>query len=143
MSEGFFAELSADLLHHGHSVRFRAKGESMHPTIREGEAITVEPVKPSDVRFADIILYRAEKAVIAHRVVGRRNINGTVRTFLVRGDAVKDHDKPVADDQVLGKVVSVERGGRTIVMDRRTAKIWHLGRLFVYRIKRQINPFGL
>ena len=143
MTEGFFTELSADLLRHGHSVRFRAKGESMHPAIREGETITVEPVRPSGVRFADIILYRTEKAVIAHRVVSRQKTVRATKAFLVRGDAAKDHDEPVAEDQILGKVVLVERGGRTIVLDSWTAKIWHLGRLFVYRIKRRLMEIGL
>ena len=64
-----FVEVSSALLERGHSVRFRAPGRSMLPTIKEGEAITVEPVEPSAVRTGDIILYRNGNSVIAHRVV--------------------------------------------------------------------------
>ena len=41
----------------------------MHPTIRDGEAITVEPVAPCAVKCGDILLYRGAGRVIAHRVV--------------------------------------------------------------------------
>jgi hypothetical protein len=40
----------------------------MYPTIRENEAITVEPVAPQDVKVGDIILYRSGESVVAHRV---------------------------------------------------------------------------
>ena len=139
MTEGFFSQLSADLLRHGHSVRFRTTGESMHPTIRAGDAITVQPVAPSALRFADIVLYRTERSVLAHRVVGRPTAAGARGAFLLRGDACLECDEPVAEGQVLGKVVTVERGDRVIALDRRTAKICHLVRLFVYRLKRRVD----
>ena len=143
MADRFFAELSTDLLRLGHSVRFRATGESMHPTIRAGEAITVEPVALSDLHIADVVLYRTEASVLAHRVIGRQKAAGAQGAFLVRGDACGDCDEPVAEDQVLGKVVAVERGDRVIALDRRTAKFWHLLRLFVYRLKRRSDRIGL
>ena len=64
-----FVEVSTDLLRRGQSVRFRAPGWSMHPSIKDGETITVEPVAPCDVKRGDIILYRSQQGVIAHRVV--------------------------------------------------------------------------
>jgi signal peptidase len=139
MAEGSFVKLTADLLRLGHGVRFRATGESMHPTIREGETITVTPVAPSAVRIADIILYQTEKSIIAHRVVGTPERNGAMRAFRVRGDASNDRDEPVAEDQVLGKVVSVERGGRRIDLGRGTIRVFHLARLFAYRLKRRME----
>ncbi|MDA2923324.1 hypothetical protein MYX65_01495 [Acidobacteria bacterium AH-259-L09] len=73
MSNGFASklllDLTAELLSRGTSVRFRPSGRSMYPSIREGEVITVEPVEPSDVKRGDIILYRSERGVIAHRIV--------------------------------------------------------------------------
>ena len=64
-----FLDVSTELLERGHSVRFQAPGRSMHPTIKEGETITVEPVEPPGVRTGDIILYRTKTGVIAHRVI--------------------------------------------------------------------------
>ena len=62
--------LTTELLSQGTTVRFRPSGRSMYPSIREGELVTVEPVVASDVTLGDIVLYRSERGVIAHRVVG-------------------------------------------------------------------------
>jgi len=64
-----FADVCVGLLNIGQSVRFKANGWSMHPTICDGEIINVEPVLPSQVRHGDIILYRSPRGITAHRVV--------------------------------------------------------------------------
>jgi signal peptidase I len=69
VSVHLFAELATDLLRQGKSVRFRAPGRSMYPTIKEGEIITVEPIEPAAVRKGDIILCHSDAGVVAHRVV--------------------------------------------------------------------------
>jgi hypothetical protein len=113
-SGALLRDLSADLLGCGYDVRFRAPGRSMHPAIREGEPITVRPVSPSAVRRGDIILYRWQQGVIAHRVVGiETGVGGDFR-FMTRGDAAGAQVEWVAPDQVLGKVVLTERNGRRI-----------------------------
>ena len=61
--------MSAELLSLGLGVRFRAPGTSMHPTIRHGEVITVEPIEPNTLKRGDIILYRFKSGFIAHRIV--------------------------------------------------------------------------
>jgi signal peptidase I len=107
-------DLSADLLGCGYDVRFRATGRSMHPAIREGETITVRPVLPSTIRRGDIILYRWQQGVIAHRVIGIAKAAGGDFRLLTRGDAAGAQVEPVAPDQVLGKVVAAERNGRRV-----------------------------
>ena len=64
-----FTDVCVGLLNQGQSVRFKANGWSMHPTICDGEMINVEPVLPSQVRHGDIILYRSLRGITAHRVV--------------------------------------------------------------------------
>lgn len=113
-ADAAFPDVVSDVLRSGHSVRFCAKGASMHPTIREGEPITVSPVRPADIRRGDVILYRVGRGVIAHRVVRTtRRPEGTL-VFLPRGDALWTSDEPVEESGVLGRVVAVERGGRTL-----------------------------
>jgi hypothetical protein len=107
-----FLDLSIDLLSKGYSIRFRPAGHSMHPTIRDGEAVVVEPVEPLVVRRGDILLYRAGARIIAHRVVRIESGEGAVYVWTLRGDAVKGCDAPVSAEQILGRVVAVERGGR-------------------------------
>ena len=78
-----FLEVCSNVLRNGYRTRFRAGGGSMWPTIRPGEAITVELATASEVRLKDIVLYRTERGVIGHRVVGIENRNGE-RVLLAR-----------------------------------------------------------
>ncbi len=139
MAECLLADLSTELLRQGHSVRFRASGGSMHPTIRPGEHITVTPVAPSDLGLADIVLYRAGKGILAHRVVGRRRGGEGLRAFIVRGDASDSCDAPVGPAQVLGKVVLVERAGRRIALGKPRVKFFHFARLSLHRLRRRLD----
>ena len=65
-----FPELITELLRDGHKVSFCAPGHSMYPTIMANETIMVEPIEPGTVQMGDIILYRTNSRLIAHRVVG-------------------------------------------------------------------------
>ena len=147
-----FIDMSTELLRQGKNVRFQAPGQSMHPTIREGETITVAPVTPVDIKRGDILLYLAGKKVIAHRVVSieREKSGPTSHTsthsrtlnpqiiFTLRGDASAICDDPVEEQQVLGKVVSVERHGRNIDLYSRKARMLHIAYTWASHLKRSI-----
>ena len=135
-----FLEVGTEVLRSGYRMRFRAGGGSMWPTIRPGEAITVEPA--TEVRLKDIVLYRTERGVIGHRVVGIENRNGE-RVLLARGDADFGAGEPVAAEQILGKVVTVEREGCSIDLESRRAKMKHSMRAWVLSLKSRINPSRL
>ncbi|HEX8140303.1 MAG TPA: signal peptidase I [Pyrinomonadaceae bacterium] len=108
---GVFMTVSDELLRSGLGLRFRAYGSSMHPTIRSDESITVVPIKPQQIKQGDIILYRTPfGSVMAHRVIGIDQ-GADALHFITRGDAATDCDRPVGAEQVLGKVISVERKG--------------------------------
>jgi len=147
-----FNEITAELLRRGAYVRFRAIGASMQPTIEDGELITVAPVAPESVKRGDILLYQSESGVHAHRVVGR--VKGTVPSpvagcratgprqgdcpldrYLLRGDASVSCDAPVRLEQVIGRVVAVQRGGRNLALDRRLANLLRLARLKIAKSK--------
>jgi signal peptidase len=81
----------------------------MHPTICHGDVITVEPVAPAKLKRGDIILYLFKNGFIAHRIVNIKKKTGCGRTFILRGDGSTICDAPVRPEQVLGKVVFVER----------------------------------
>jgi len=109
-----FVEVVSEVLARGHSARFRAKGTSMSPAIREGEVITVTPVQPAEIRRGDVVLCNTGQGVIAHRV--ERLVWGAdgMLRFITRGDASLGPDEPAGASAVLGRVVAVERGGRTL-----------------------------
>ena len=132
-------DMSTTLLRRGIKVRFHAKGQSMQPTIRDGEVLTVVPIAPSDVQRRDIILYRTLRGLIAHRVVGITRHPGQAITFTLRGDALGACDAPVQTDQLLGKVVSVTRGDDQIDVSSRRATRWHLLRVWASHLLRRIT----
>jgi phage repressor protein C with HTH and peptisase S24 domain len=135
-TQQLFVDLSTDLLRRGQSIRFRAPGRSMQPTIRDGEVITVEPVSLADVKRGDIILYRSHMGVTAHRVTRIQKKDGTADLMILRGDAPGSPDELVLPRQVLGKVVWVERGGRLIAPWSWRAMIYRTLRFSVSRLKR-------
>lgn len=143
-----FIDVSTELLRQGQSVRFRAPGLSMHPAIKEGETITVEPVALLDIKLGDILLYIVGKKAIAHRVVSIKRKEGDSTTqsstlspknlFILRGDASATCDYPVEAQQVLGKVAFVEKGSRCLDLYSRRAKILRIAHAWVSHIKRLI-----
>ncbi|MDH3598188.1 MAG: signal peptidase I [Candidatus Tectomicrobia bacterium] len=116
--------MSTTLLRRGMRVRFAAKGQSMQPVIRDGEVITVTPVAVAEVKQRDILLYRTARGLIAHRVVGIERHPGRAAAFTLRGDAANVCDAPVQAEQILGKVVSVQRGARQMGMAGWHAAPW-------------------
>jgi signal peptidase len=133
-----FTLLSGDLLSRGLGVRFRAPGTSMHPTIRHGDVITVEPVAPSKLKSGDIILYRLQSDFVAHRIVNIKETDGCGLTFISRGDASTFCDAPVKPEQILGKIVRLERGNRVIAPYSLRVRLWSRLYLWLARLKRSV-----
>ncbi len=141
-----FTDVTIGLLRQGYGVRFYAKGWSMHPTIRDGELITVEPVIPSQVKRRDILLHYNGRRVIAHRVVRMAKRMSLLNpqtaaidaSFVLRGDASSTCDGPVDADQILGKVVTVERNGRLIDLDSWKSMLFYAAHVYGSRFKRSV-----
>ncbi len=113
-----FGELTKEVLSRGGSFCFRARGFSMVPFIRDGEILTIEPVKASALDMGDIAFYRAiGDRLVAHRVVGREVLDGR-EILTMRGDTPSGSYDRVLAEQVLGRVVGVHRGEKLIRLDR-------------------------
>ena len=112
-----FTALTADLLGTGHALRFRARGGSMHPFIKDGDVIEVQPISAVAIRRGDVVFCRnGGGRVVAHRVIRVRSESGRV-ALVIRGDALACPDGLISPEQVLGRVVALERGGRHIGLD--------------------------
>jgi signal peptidase I len=108
----------------GTMVRFRAEGESMYPTIRDGDVITIAAVSTHDIVRGDLLLCRHARRVLAHRVVGTTR-RGAEPVFLLKGDAKTACDEPVGADAVIGQVIAVCRDGRVMRVCGRGARVRH------------------
>jgi len=137
-------DLTTELLRQGTTVRFRHSGRSMYPSIREGELVTVEPVVASDVTLGDIVLYRSQRGLIAHRVVGSSPTQSSALNphYFLRGDSSLSCDEPVTAKQILGRVVGVKRNGRSVALASRGAKWWHKARGLASGLKGWIYTGG-
>jgi len=115
----------------------------MHPTIRHGDVITVEPVAPAKLKRGDIILCRLQKSFVAHRIVNIETRNGCGLTFILRGDASASCDAPVKPEQLLGKVVCLERDHRIIDLYRWRVRLWSMLYLSLARLRRGVFQWFL
>ena len=151
-SDRLFIETAAELLGKGHKVKFRAPGDSMFPTILNGDEITVEPIKPEATTIGDIVRYLSKNGVIAHRVLrikNKRDSHSHAQAsvldpqpyFILRGDAAMVCDDSVSADRILGKVKFVEREGRRIDPYCLRIKLHYKTRRFGSRIKRLLRHF--
>ena len=101
-----------DVLARGVPFRFSARGMSMDPFIRDGDAITIVPLASGRPVEGDVVALCSPRdgRLIVHRVVAAGPAG-----FVVRGDANDDADGVVTRQEVLGQVSAVHRGDRRVV----------------------------
>ena len=164
-SERLFIETSIELLRKGNHIKFSAPGDSMYPTICDGDVVTIVPVETESIANGDIILYRHTSGVAAHRVIrieknkslhspdslsqssvlslpsrsSTRAKAGPHYLFFLRGDAAPAFDNPASAYNILGKVMHVERNGRRIDPYCFRVKLHYKTRRFASSIKRQLH----
>jgi hypothetical protein len=130
-SSAAFTGLSADILQRGKSLRFRARGTSMQPLLRDGDCLLVQPVEAHRIRIGDIVLCSSQAdRIVAHRVL-RRLPGPEGYRFLVQGDQVVLPDGWIPQCQIYGKVTAIDRAGVNLDMNRPVIRV--LGWLAVLR----------
>ena len=134
-----FSAIVEQALAAGTPVQFRAEGDSMYPTIRDGESVTVAPVRASAIARGDVVLFRHGRRVLAHRVVGV-TISGSERFFELRGDAKAAADGLVHAGAIVGKVMHVRRRGRVIPLSGVRARARRTVRSAASRARRLALP---
>lgn len=99
------------VLARGVPFRFRARGFSMSPLIKDGDVLTVAPRGEARLRPGDTVAFinplTGKPAV--HRIIRREQ-----EFVVVKGDNVAEPDGLVPERDVLGIVTSVERGRKKI-----------------------------
>ena len=100
-------ELAAEVLRSSERLRLKVTGWSMLPSIWPGDTLLIERAEGGSVGEGEIILFRWERRLFAHRIV-----RSDKSDILTRGDSMAAPDSPVDRDEVLGKVVSIIRNGK-------------------------------
>jgi signal peptidase I len=134
-------------------IRFRAQGGSMMPVIERGDIVTVVPADAGNLRVGDVVLYQSGSIAVVHRMLMQYSRGGST-WLLTKGDAMPEADSPVEAGRLIGRVVSIERGGRRLDLDRPAmraisvliAMISPVSRYYLpvaRRIKRLLERFGV
>lgn len=106
-------ELFQGMLDKGASFKFRAKGFSMSPFIKDGDVVTVLPLPGASSRLGDVLVFihPGTGKLVVHRVVGKK---GT--SYLIKGDSTPEVDALVPKENILGCVRKVEREGKKVFL---------------------------
>jgi len=113
-------KLAREELAQGGLIRLRVSGDSMAPLIEPGDVVLVRHVNPEDLRRGDLILVEQGGAFLTHRLV-----TAGAHRVRTKGDNASHADPPVLPQDVLGRVMGVEKGdvqsppkdGRRIELD--------------------------
>lgn len=102
-------ELMRGVLDRGKPFRFRARGWSMAPFIRDGDVITVSAFTHSQPGTGDVVAFirPGSGSLVVHRVVARGS-----HSALIQGDnGLEYQDGIIPSENLLGRVTRVERNG--------------------------------
>jgi len=101
-------DISFTLLGEGKTIRLKAEGLSMFPSIKPGSVIHIEPVtQTGNLQPGDIIAWKRSHGFVAHRLIRKYRKNHT-DYFVTRGDCRFHEDAPVTAELIAGKVNRVE-----------------------------------
>lgn len=126
------------LLEAGKSIRFQAHGRSMAPFIRDGDTLTIEPAKPSDLRRGAILFCSApDNRFLCHRILSLRRHKGVITAY-TRGDALTGQREAIPEAAILGLVVASQRNGKSNRLDtlssRFIGQLWACGQTWRAKI---------
>lgn len=101
----FFLQVESEISE-GRSVRFRVKGNSMYPLLRNNkDEVTVAP--SSNVPKAmDIVLFRYKGKHILHRIIGT---DGT--RYIIQGDGIYTNKEQCTIEDIVGVVTIIHKNG--------------------------------
>jgi hypothetical protein len=105
-------DLMTGVLDKGSSFRFRARGWSMTPFIRDGDIINIAPFRDNPPAMGEVVAYfqpDCEKLVI-HRLVRRRG-----NDWLILGDNTPEAtSERVPSTNLIGRVTYIERDSKKV-----------------------------
>lgn len=98
----------ADLLNalpEGAQARLRVVSSSMAPWLQPGDEVTLLRLPLSRLRCGDLVVVQRSADFVTHRLILVKS--GWVYT---KGDRLPGLDAPASPEQVLGRVVAIQRG---------------------------------
>ncbi len=112
MPDTLVLKLTRELLAEGKSVTLKTAGQSMRPTLRDGDAVELIAARPEELTPGDIIAIETSDehpfAFIVHRYIGATPDG----RLITHGDGNRQPDPPSPPESLIGKVTSRHRERR-------------------------------
>ena len=124
-NDTFFAWVESEI-EAGHAVRFRLKGNSMFPLLRNGKDVVVLEKCPAEsLQPMDVVLFRYRGKHVLHRIIRREG-----ERLLIQGDGSIVAKEECTVDDVVGKVLRICRhSGKEIPVGSWQwtipSRVWH------------------
>ena len=135
----FFAWVESEIAE-GRSVRFRAKGVSMHPLIRGGkDEILLSPCSGKELKPMDVVLFKYKGQHVLHRIIRKEG-----KLLILQGDGSFTAKEECTTEDVVGKVEAIIRpSGKEVYVDswrwKLPSYIWSKMGIFKNPILRGFN----
>ena len=123
-NEVFFAWVESEISE-GRSVRFRLKGQSMFPLLRNGrDEVVLYPCTEEELKPMDVVLFRYRGRYVLHRILRREG-----EWLYLQGDGSYVAKEECTAADVVGKVHEVIRpSGKVMPVDawqwRLSGRLW-------------------
>ena len=137
-------DMGSSLLSEGKTIRIKAHGYSMYPSIKPGSIIIIEPLnqKKNPVP-GEIVAIKRENGLIVHRLI-KIVIKDGVRTYIARGDSNAYADAPITIDRISGRVVRTESSGENpepadIRINKKPRYIYNRIRVIIILLKKKMR----
>jgi signal peptidase I len=91
------------------NFRLEVISGSMSPFLRPGDKVVVQQARPEAFRIGDLVVARRKGEFITHRLVSIGKDE-----WYTKGDRCRHLDPPLSKDTIVGKVIEIDREGRTI-----------------------------
>lgn len=106
-------DITETILDKNISIRIALSGNSMMPFLRQGDEAIVTRAAIYDLNTGDIVIFKKQEQYIAHRLLTKTiGINGYILT--TKGDACKEADNPISENEIIGKVIQVTRNSNSV-----------------------------
>jgi len=113
LSGAALTELLQAVFSKGSLFRFQAKGFSMSPFIKDGDVVTISPLRDAKPRLGDVValIHSKTRGLLIHRVVGKKG-----DSYIIRGDSTFEMDDLLPRTDIVGRVIRVERDAKRITL---------------------------
>jgi ATP-binding cassette subfamily B protein len=128
------------LLEDNHHLSFSMRGNSMYPTLKAGDVGFVEKCSSVDLNIGDIIVFKQNGKLIAHRLISII-VENEIQLFIAKGDKNSHPDKPFSIEALIGKVYSFQRKKKVKRIDSAYMKM--LGFVALHFSKQVIPIYNL